>query len=333
MIRPRSTDGIAIAAPARRSVLLGAASASMLWPGVTRATDTGAATLKAATYKGQEQPLLQVAGVANTPYRVEYSEFASGNLIIEAMNAGAIDIGTWSEIPTVFAAQSGAAIRTIAIIKADVNLQVVLVPKDSAIAGIADLKGKRVGYVRATTCHYFLLKMLWQANLDFGDITAVNLSPSDGQAAFEAGAIDAWAIYGYSVEFAVAKGARILKTANGILSGNYHVGVRPEIIRDAKLKLMAADFLVRLRKACAWREANKQGWSKFVAPIIGVPQPLVLDSVVNESQPYLMSAVDDAAIASARDVADTFVKAGVFRRQIDVAPYFDTSFTAELTAA
>ena len=41
-----------------------------------------------------------------------------------------------------------------------------------------DLKGKRVGYVRATTAHYFLSKQLAEAGLSFSDIQAINLSPS-----------------------------------------------------------------------------------------------------------------------------------------------------------
>jgi len=53
------------------------------------------------------------------------------------------------EIPPVFAAGFATpSFRQIAIAHGDVNNQVVLVPRGSAIQGLADLKGKRVGYVR-----------------------------------------------------------------------------------------------------------------------------------------------------------------------------------------
>lgn len=110
----------------------------------------------------------------------------------------------------------------------------MLVPKDSPIRSSADLKGKRVGYVRATTTQYYLTKMLAEVGLSFADIEAINLSVPDGAAAFRTGQLDAWAIYGYSVPLAQSNaGARVLKRANGYLSGNYPFFASPEAIADA----------------------------------------------------------------------------------------------------
>ena len=79
-------------------------------PARALALDLASVTLRIATYKGQSATMLPAAHQDSTPYRVVYSEFASGNLIVEAMNAGAVDIGSWSEIPTAFVAASGADI-------------------------------------------------------------------------------------------------------------------------------------------------------------------------------------------------------------------------------
>jgi sulfonate transport system substrate-binding protein len=285
-------------------------------------------TLRAGTFKGQDQLILASAGLNNTPYKVEYHQFNSGQLEVEAINAGALDYGGWSEIPLAFAAAAGARVKVIAVWKGDVNNQVVLVPKNSAIKTIADLKGKRVGYVRGTTSHYYLLRMLWAAGLRFSDIQAINLSPTDGVAAFRSGDLDAWAIYGYAIQFALAAGnARVLRTAEGILSGNYFVGVAPEVLTDANLRPAVADYLQRVSKGFTWLEANKQTWCEALAPVIKVPLPFVEDEFYHESQPSRLVPVDDAAIASAQQVADTFVKAGLINGQVNVAPYFDRSFS------
>jgi sulfonate transport system substrate-binding protein len=285
-------------------------------------------TLRAGTFKGQDQLILASAGLNNFPYKVEYHQFNSGQLEVEAINAGALDYGGWSEIPLAFAAAAGARVKVIAVWKGDVNNQVVLVPKASAIKTIADLKGKRVGYVRGTTSHYYLLRMLWAAGLQFSDIQAINLSPTDGAAAFRSGDLDAWAIYGYAINFALAAGnARVLRTAKGILSGNYFIGVAPAVLTDTNLRPVVADYLQRISKGFAWLEANKQQWCEALAPVIKVPLPFVEDEFYHESQPSRLVPVDDAAIASAQQVADTFVKAGLISAQVDVAPYFDRSFS------
>jgi sulfonate transport system substrate-binding protein len=318
----------------RRDAMRLAASTALVagsLPFAAKAADLSGVTLRVATYKGQDAILLPAAHQQDTPYRVAYAEFAGGNLIVEAMNAGAIDLGSWSEIPLVFAAASGANVKAIAVEKGDVNRQAVIVPKDSPIRTLADLRGKRVGYVRATTAHYFLLKMLQQAGLSFADITAINLSPTDGRAAFQSGALDAWAIYGYAIDFAIAQdGARVLKNAVGILSGNYLVGARPGALQDALLRAAISDYLGRLRRSYDWSESHKSAWAPILARAVNVPVSFISQGLATESQRYQLAAIDPSAIASCQDVADVFAKAKLLPRAVDVAPYFDRSFGAVL---
>jgi sulfonate transport system substrate-binding protein len=122
-----------------------------------------------------------------------------------------------------------------------------------------------------------------------------------------------------------------LRTAQGILSGNYLVGVAPSVLTNPPLRAAAADYLVRIAKGWNWVEANKAQWSKTVAPIIHVPLPYVEAEFFHQSQPYQLVPIDDAAIASAQQVADTFVKAGLISGKVDVKPFFDTSFSSVIT--
>ncbi len=319
----------------RRSILKGAfaiAAAAPVSGAVAAAVDLSRVTLRAATFPGETETLMHAAGLDDTTYKLAYSEFNAGNMIVEAMNAEVIDFGAWSEIPLVFAAASHATIKTVGVIKGDVNLQAVIVPKNSPIQDIPDLKGKRVGYVRGTTSHYFLLKMLQHAGLGLDDVQAINLTPTDGRAAFAMGKLDAWAIYGYAIPFAIAQnGARVLKTANGILSGNYFVGVHPKVLQTDPLRQAAADYLARLEKAYRWRGAHKEEWAKIVAPIIHVPENIVLATLIGESQPYRLVPIDEKAVASAQDVADAFVEAKLAPGPIVVDAYFDRSFSDALS--
>jgi len=304
----------------RRTALLAALAA----PAVARAQ--GPVTLRVAQYKAGDGLLLRLAGLADTPYRIEWSEFGSGNLMLEAANGGGLDIAYGSEIPPTFAAVSGARVRLVAVIRGDVNEQTVLVPQGSAITDIAGLKGRRVGYVRATTTHYYLSRMLNEAGLSLSDVQLVNLSPADGAAAFRAGALDAWAIYGYSVPVARGAGARVLRTAQGILSGNYPYFVRAGLIEEPTRAEAARDYLDRVRRALPFIRERPADYAAAQAAALNVPEATIRALLDNVSQPRSLAPVDDAAIASHQAVADEFARIGVIPRRVDVAPLWDRGF-------
>jgi sulfonate transport system substrate-binding protein len=117
--------------------------------------DLSKVTLRIGTYKGLWRPLIAASGQGQTPYRIEWRELNNGVLHIEAINGDALDLGSGSEIPALFAVRQKAQVRFIAVVREDLNNQVTLARKDAPIQRIADLKGKRVGYVRATTSHYY----------------------------------------------------------------------------------------------------------------------------------------------------------------------------------
>jgi sulfonate transport system substrate-binding protein len=293
--------------------------------------DLSQVRLRVATYKGGDATLLKTAGLADTPYTIDWSEFQSGNAMIEAMNGGSLDIASGSEIPPIFARLQNAQIRVIAVYKDDVNNQVVLVPKGSAIRSIADLKGKRVGYLRATTTHYYLLRMLEEAGLSFNDIQAASLAPRDGFAAFNAGSLDAWAIYGYNVPLAISQaGARVLKNANGYLSGNYLYYGHPAALADPLRRAACADLLVRLQRACQWFARHQDAYAKVLSAELRVPEAAILSLYRNQSQARRVTGVTAADIASEQQVADTFARAAVIERHVDVAPMWTDTFNAAL---
>jgi sulfonate transport system substrate-binding protein len=282
------------------------------------------------TGKGESNTrlLFKAAGLAPEGYDVQYSDFASGHLVVEALNGGSLDYGGMSEIPPIFAAASTIqSFRQIAVAHGDVNNQVVLVPKGSRARSIADLKGKRVGYVRATTTQYFLIRMLEDAGLSWDDITPVAMGVSDGAAAFSQGALDAWAIYGFPIQRAIAtEDARILLTANGILSGNYLVAAHVDSLADPEKARIIGEYLQLVQKGYRWAAANSDTWARLIATDIGVPEAYVLDQFRRRSANYEIRPVTEAAIASQQEVARVFEKAGLLPHAVDVRPLWDTRF-------
>jgi sulfonate transport system substrate-binding protein len=274
------------------------------------------------------QVLFRTAGIQPAGFQVQYANFESGQLVVEALNGGALDYGGMSEIPPVFAAASTTqSFRQIAVAHGDVNNQVVLVPKDSKVESLAGLKGKRVGYVRATTSQYYLIRMLQSVGLTWEDITPVPLTVADGAAAFSSGRLDAWAIYGFPIQRAIAtQGARILKTALGFLSGNYIVSAHVDALADPVKSDLIGRYLRLTKQAYAWAAAHQDEWAKVVSANIGVPLADVQDQFHRKSDSYTLRPVNDAAIASQQAVADVFASQKLIPKAVDVRPLWDARF-------
>jgi sulfonate transport system substrate-binding protein len=288
--------------------------------------DLSGIVLRVGAYKGGDSYYFNDAGVAATPYKTALAEFSAGNLIVEAISSGSVDCGSMSEIPPIFAAASGAPLKVIAVLRGDVNNQVVLVPKNSAIKDAAQFKGKRIGYARSTTSHYFLLQLLKEHGLSFKDIQPVALAPQDGLAAFQSGQLDAWVIYGLVQELAKQQGARVLKTAQGYLSGNYVISAATPAIADPVRHAAIGDYLQRMARVYEWINQHPEQWAAKSGQLAGVSPQLFLNQARQRSQPYKLQAVDAAAIASQQAVADAFADAGMLARRIDVNPLWDRSF-------
>src|SRR3954452_7787407 len=120
-------------------------------------------------------------------YRVAWAEFPAGPPLLEALNAGAIDFGSVGETPPIFAqAAAGARLPYGAHEPPAPRGEAILVPKDSPIRTVADLKGKKVALNKGSNVHYLLVRALEQAGVGYGEIQPVFL-PRPMRAAFERG--------------------------------------------------------------------------------------------------------------------------------------------------
>jgi sulfonate transport system substrate-binding protein len=272
--------------------------------------------------------LFESAGLKVNGYEVSYSEFAGGNLVVEAFNGGSLDYGGMSEIPAVFAAASTIhSFRLIAVMNGDVNNQVILVPKGSPIQSLRDLKGKRVGYVRATTSQYFLIRMLESVGLTWSDIQPVAMGVADGSAAFAQGSFDAWAIYGYPIEMAIAtSGARILRTALGFLSGNYLIAAHVDALKDQKRVAMIRSYLELTRQGFNWAAQHQNEWGAIVAGQLGIPVQYIQEEYRRQSANYTLRPITAEAKTSLQAVADVFTRTQTIPNHVDTSSLWDSRF-------
>ena len=91
---------------------------------------------------------------------MSWAEFAAGPQMLEALNAGAIDIAQTGEAPPIFAQAASDRLVYIAHEPPAPHGEAILVPKDSPIQSLADLKGKTIGLNKGSNVHFLLVKAL-----------------------------------------------------------------------------------------------------------------------------------------------------------------------------
>lgn len=301
----------------------------------SQAADLSKVTLRVGqTGWGNLEQGFKAAGLDDTPYKVEYSVFQGGNLQLEAIAADHLDLAQTSEIPPIFAslAEGGGNFKIIALSNANTLNQELVVPKGSKIHSVADLKGKKVAYVKATTAHYFLLKMLEQAGLAWSDIQPVELSTSDGLSALLGGKVDALASYGNAITSAHANGATTLASAKDILSGNFPLEATPAAIADPGKHAAIADYLQRINRFYEWTRGHQQQWAEITSSAthqeVGEALKTLQDG--EAQRPSRIVAVSDQAIASNQDVADALQSVGLLKDKVDVSKLYSDAFSDSL---
>jgi sulfonate transport system substrate-binding protein len=261
--------------------------------------------------KGTLEEKLKSAG-----YKVVWTEFPSGPPLLEALNVGAIDFGNTGEAPPIFAQAAGAPIQYVAYEPPAPKGEAILVPKDSPLKSVADLKGKKVALNKGSNVHYLLLKALEKAGVKYSEIEPVFLAPADARAAFERGAVDAWVIWDpFQAAAEAATGARTLADGTGIVA-NYQfyfaskkfVAANPEIVDAVLAELSSVDD---------WAKGDIHAVAEQLAPAIGLSVPVV--EVALKRQAYGIRPITDAVIADQKQVADAFFALNLIPKSIKIS--------------
>jgi len=258
---------------------------------------------------GELEKALSELGVSIT-----WAEFPSGLPLLEALNVGAIDIsGDVADTVPIFAQAAGAKLTYLATEAPSPLAQALLVKSESPIKSVSELKGKKVAVAKAAGSHYLLIAALTKAGLKFKDIEPAYLTPADGRAAFEKGAVDAWATWDPFVS-AVQKqsSVRILADGTGIadyrryyLASSPFAAARPDV-----LKVVFA----KLKESGEWSKKNPEAAAKLLAPVWGLDPAIV--TAANAHRSYEVKAVAAENFTDQQKIADAFFAEGILPKAI-----------------
>ena len=242
-------------------------------------------------------------------YDVSWHEFSTG--LLQSLNAGSVDLH--ADVADAFALFTQAANAPLTYYAEETSApsaQAIIVPPDSAIRTVADLKGKRVAVSKGSGCNFLLLAALAKAGLTINDIQVRYLEAPDALAAFRGGSVDAWVVWDPFLAAqqreahvrVVADGSDGLAQYNRFYTATTSFAERhPDVLRAV---------FDELKETGQWVKAHPQEAAQILAPLWGnLPAPTV--ELANSRRSYAIVPVQRDQLGEQQRIADTYRAAGL----------------------
>lgn len=246
---------------------------------------------------------------------VKWVEFPAGPQLLEGLNVGSVAFGESGEAPPIFAQAANSNLVYVANQPAAPLAEALIVPKDSAIQSVHDLKGKRVVLNKGSNVHYLLLKVLEANHLKLDDIQVVYLPPADARAAFEKGAVDAWVIW--DPFFAAAE---IQLNAKVIATGQNFVNNHQFYLADRKFAEQHPDVLKivvnELNTTTQWVSQHQTDAAKLLEKPTGLPLDILNTSISRMG--FGVTPISNDVVKKQQAVADAFYQQKLIPNKINI---------------
>ncbi len=294
------------------SALVVAASVTCLIPAAQAADQTirigwlrGPNDITLAKSRGTLEKALAEKGI-----KVEWAgPFPAAAPAFEALNAGSIDITAGSSTSAIAALSAKIPLVIFAYQKMSPGAEGIVVKKDSGIASIKDLAGKKVAVNRGGTGEYLLMQGLQTNGVDPKSVERVYLSPSDSGPSFTQGHVDAWATWDPFLTIAeTAYDGKVVADGAAIKSDNAVVLVASKEFATSKADQLQIVFDV-IKSENAWAVANKEEAGTVWVKEMNVPSNLA--AKIGENNAVPTTSVTDADVKQIGAVAEWYAKSGI----------------------
>lgn len=277
-----------------------------------------------------QQALLEAAGLDDTDYEIDYKQFTSGPPMMEALGSGAIHVGYVGNTPPIIAAASGSEFKVVQAVSYGGEGDAILVPKDSDITSVDQLKGKKIAVAEGSSANYNLVAQLDKVGLSYDDVEIQNLQPADALAAFSQGHLDAWVTWEpYVSQAELEQGGRVLATGDGVVNGLNFQLASNEALDDKATTTALEDYAARITEAQVWASKNPEVWSKVWAEQTGLTPEVTAAAV--KKRPLTVLPIDDSIVDTEQEIADAFSDNGILPEAVDLEDYFSDRFNEDLS--
>lgn len=270
-------------------------------------------TLSFTVMKEGVQNFFSDAGQDRTPYKTNYP-LLPFDLALQAIDNASADGGYYfSDIPLGVWGGALKNCRVIGILLADTPGKMLgLVAKPGVpYRSPADLRGRRIGYMRSSNYQFYLLKLLEEAGLGWNDIEPINLNRDAMPPAFASGQLDFWITQGLDTIIAQRHfGGRLVAQPHDAYTGNGVIVANIKTLEDPLKSQALGDYILRLRKVYEWIAANRATYTKKLSRITGLDYDMLNELHTQRRVPIRVVPISDEVIAQQRGAIDLFVRFG-----------------------
>ena len=249
--------------------------------------------------------------------KISWNEFPAGPQILEALAVGSVDVGVTGDTPPVYAQAANKPLYYIAYEAAKPLASAILVQKDSKLTQLSQLKGKRIALQKGLSAHYLLVQAVRKAGLQWSDIQPIWLTPADARAAFQKGAVDAWAIWDpYFASAQVEDQARVLASGKG-LSPNYTFYLAsPDFVKQHPQALKS--IIQQINVADQWVQAHRTETAQSIAQSTGLKPQVSQVFIDRRPRPSGAAPLTAKVIADQQQLANRFSELKIIPNSINI---------------
>ena len=233
-------------------------------------------------FVARDLKLFEKAGLAPT-----FVKFAAGPPMIAAAQEKRIDVTTVGCVPYLLGLGQGVDWVIIGINPEQAYGEGIVAGKGSGIATVADLAGKRIGFVRGSTAHFGLAMALRQIGIRRDQVQLLNMPPAEQLNALKSNEIDAAMVWEPWIQKMVHEAnARLIITEGemGIYNSVSVYSARRDWLRDnretavrfLRALLMASDVIQKDPgvgvKALAAEIEIKEAWAEEIYEDVPPPE-------------------------------------------------------------
>lgn len=204
---------------------------------------------------------------------VEWVEFPTAPPLLDAVDAGSIDLGPAGAVPAILAQAAGRKFVYVAAQPVSGASAAIVVRARSRLRDAGDLRGQRIACTAGSLAATVLTAALARARLEPGSVEVVDLTPTQAAEAFASGAADAWAVADPDLAAAEADhdarilvaGAGLAPGASFLVAGRGLAGERAAVLRQT---------LDGLGTAATWAAGHRAALAELIASALAIDPAL-----------------------------------------------------------
>lgn len=253
---------------------------------------------------------------------VTYTEYESGPPENEAFAAGLVDIGVMGNVPALSGIAAGQDRKIIGIAYNGAATEAIIVPKNSDIKKVSDLKGKKIGLVIGSIAQNLVANVFEKNKLNFNDVEFINLSAGEQQQALINGQVDAVATWEPTISKLTADGNNVvLADGTGVFLGENPIIARGEYI-DKHHEIVQI-FINVYKEAVKLLDSDTENYAKTYSDYFGIEENIISLALDNANEPI---EINDKDVEDLQKTADFLKNEDLVANNINVKEYVDFSF-------